>query len=40
LFADASKVHRELGWKARWTDIHDIVSTAWKWFRDHPKGYL
>jgi UDP-glucose 4-epimerase len=39
LFADASKIRRELGWKARATDIHDIVATAWNWFHDHPKGY-
>jgi UDP-glucose 4-epimerase len=39
LFADASKIHHELGWKARWTDIRDIVATAWNWFRNHPKGY-
>jgi UDP-glucose-4-epimerase GalE len=39
LFADASKIHRELGWSARYQEIDAIVATAWKWFREHPEGY-
>ena len=39
LFADASKIQQELGWSAKFTEIDDIVATAWKWFEQHPDGY-
>ncbi len=39
LFANAEKIGRELGWSARYTEIDEIVSTAWKWFKNHPQGY-
>jgi len=39
LFADASKVQRELGWSAQYREIDRIVDTAWQWFRKHPDGY-
>ena len=39
LFADARKIHDELGWSARCTEIDLIVSTAWNWFKSHPHGY-
>jgi len=39
LFANAGKIHRELGWSARYTEIDPIVATAWNWFKNHPVGY-
>jgi UDP-glucose-4-epimerase GalE len=39
LFAAPAKIHDELGWSARVTSLDDIVASAWKWFRDHPRGY-
>lgn len=39
LYADASKVERELGWRARHTDIADSVRSALAWFEKHPRGY-
>lgn len=39
LFADATKIRRELGWSARYTSIDEIVATAWQWFQKHPGGY-
>lgn len=39
LFADARKIQRELGWSARYTDIDEIVATAFNWFQNHPSGY-
>jgi UDP-glucose 4-epimerase len=39
LFADPSLIQRELGWRARHTDLDGIVRTAWEWFRAHPDGY-
>lgn len=39
LFADPRKIQGELGWRARYTDLEEIVATAWRWFRANPKGY-
>jgi UDP-glucose 4-epimerase len=39
LYADASKIERELGWKARRTDIGQTIESAWRWFREHPDRY-
>jgi UDP-glucose 4-epimerase len=39
LYANADKIKRELGWQPRHTDIDFIIETAWRWFKQHPKGY-
>jgi UDP-glucose 4-epimerase len=39
LFANADKIHSEIGWKAKYTEFDDIVATAWNWFKNHPRGY-
>jgi|SRR6185369_2903262 len=39
LYADASKIQRELGWSASRTDIRAIIESAWRWFERHPNGY-
>lgn len=39
LYANSDKIRRELGWSARFTDLDEIVESAWRWFREHPKGY-
>jgi UDP-glucose 4-epimerase len=39
LVADASKVDAALGWKAHWTDIEDIVRSAWTWSEKNPNGF-
>ncbi len=39
LVASAEKIQRELGWKPRYTELRPIVETAWRWHRDHPRGY-
>ncbi|MGA2620518.1 MAG: UDP-glucose 4-epimerase GalE [Thermoguttaceae bacterium] len=39
LFADAKKIHAELGWQPRYTEIDPIVATAWNWHQHHPRGY-
>ncbi|MFT2526156.1 hypothetical protein ACMWQA_27300, partial [Escherichia coli] len=38
--ASPAKIMRELGWEPRYTDIQDIVASAWRWHRDHPMGYV
>jgi UDP-glucose 4-epimerase len=39
LVASSEKLRQELGWTPRYTDLHDIVQTAWDWHRSHPDGY-
>ena len=39
LIAGSETIKRELGWQPRFASLRDIVSTAWEWHRDHPKGY-
>jgi UDP-glucose 4-epimerase len=39
LIASSTKVVDELGWSARYSDIRDIVQSAWEWHRSHPAGY-
>jgi UDP-glucose-4-epimerase GalE len=39
LVADASKVLSALNWRAQWTEIDEIVRSAWQWFEKHPNGY-
>jgi len=39
LYADASRIQRELGWEAKLTDLDHIVETAWRWLEAHPDGY-
>jgi UDP-glucose 4-epimerase len=39
LYANADRIAKELGWKAEITDIGEIIESAWRWFREHPRGY-
>ncbi len=39
LYADPGKLMAELGWEPRYTDIREIIQTAWAWHRSHPRGY-
>jgi UDP-glucose 4-epimerase len=39
LYADSRKIQAELGWSPRYTEIDEIVASAWKWFKSHPEGY-
>lgn len=39
LIADATRLKTRLGWKPKYTDVRDIVRTAWKWHSTHPNGY-
>lgn len=39
LYADPSKIIRELNWRPRYVDIEETVRTAWRWHRGHPHGY-
>jgi UDP-glucose 4-epimerase len=39
LYANPSKIQRELGWRAGITDLNQIIESAWRWFSTHPRGY-
>ena len=39
LTADPTKITQELGFTAEFTDLDQIIETAWNWFRNHPNGY-
>jgi UDP-glucose 4-epimerase len=39
LIASPEKIIGELGWSPRFSDIREIVRTAWNWHQHHPNGY-
>jgi UDP-glucose 4-epimerase len=39
LVADPGRIRRELGWSPRYSELEQIVSSAWEWHRAHPHGY-
>jgi UDP-glucose-4-epimerase GalE len=39
LYASPEKARKELGWQAKITDLSAIIETAWRWLREHPRGY-
>jgi UDP-glucose 4-epimerase len=39
LIADASKAKQVLDWSAHYTDIEEVIRTAWGWHQSHPNGY-
>jgi len=39
LVAGSEAIRRELGWRPRYADLRDIITTAWRWHQAHPRGY-
>ena len=39
LIASSEKIRRELGWSPQYSDLRDIIRTAWTWHQSHPEGY-
>ncbi len=39
LVATPQRLIDELGWKPQYTDIREIVETAWRWHQQYPDGY-
>lgn len=39
LVASSEKISRTLGWRPRFPQLDAIVETAWRWHREHPRGY-
>lgn len=40
LYADATRIRKELNWKPQITTIEEMVETAWRWHSAHPEGYV
>lgn len=39
LIASSQKAMDVLGWQPKYTNVEDIIATAWKWHSTHPNGY-
>ena len=39
LVAESSAIMEALGWSPRFSELEDIIETAWRWHRDHPGGF-
>jgi UDP-glucose 4-epimerase len=39
LLADSTLIRKELGWTPAIPELPRIVESAWRWHRDHPRGY-
>lgn len=39
LIASSEKARTILGWNPQHADLEEIVSSAWKWHKNHPNGY-
>jgi UDP-glucose-4-epimerase GalE len=39
LYASASRIRDELGWRPRRPDLDNIVRDAWRWHSTHPHGF-
>lgn len=39
LVADAARIRAELGFEPEFTELRDMVGTAWRWHRTHPNGF-
>ena len=39
LIASSEKARSVLGWKPQFTDVEQVIGTAWRWHEYHPHGY-
>ena len=39
LIASSEKARKILHWTPKFTNVEDIIATAWTWHEKHPKGY-
>ena len=39
LIASNEKARKILGWTPKYTDVKDIIKTAWTWHKNNPNGY-
>jgi len=39
LVASSGRIQADLDWKPRYTDLREIIASAWAWHTAHPNGY-
>jgi len=39
LVAGSDRIQRELGWRPQFSQLSDIIASAWAWHQQFPKGY-
>lgn len=39
LVASSAKAKEELGWEPKYTNVEDIIRSAWKWHQNKPEGF-
>jgi len=39
LIASNEKAKKLLGWEPKYTDVKDVIGTAWNWHKKHPNGF-
>lgn len=39
LVADCNKIKKVLGWKAKYSELNNIIKDAWNWHKKHPNGF-
>ena len=39
LIASSEKARKVLGWQPKFTDVKQVIGTAWNWHQKHPEGY-
>lgn len=39
LIASSEKIRSELGWIPEHSNVEEVIGTAWKWHKGHPRGY-
>jgi UDP-glucose 4-epimerase len=39
LCASPQRLMRDLGWKPRFSELSNIIRSAWEWKQEHPRGY-
>ncbi|KAL3821602.1 hypothetical protein ACJIZ3_007507 [Penstemon smallii] len=39
VYSDPSKINNELNWTAKYTNLEESLSIAWRWQREHINGY-
>ena len=40
LVASSAKIIEELGWSPQYTDLKEVIASAWQWHRQHPNGFV
>jgi len=39
LVASYQQIRHELGWQPKFTELKEIINSAWKWQQQYPRGY-